>query len=321
MVKTISNDEKVKGENKEYFYIINYPRFEEDLCKMEMKYLFNKIPEGKYLFSNHYINPSRSPFIKQCITVIYSGESLDEIINKIVSDKFSCEDFKVSFIKPDDSEIEYDERLRSIREIGLVINGESEMYDPKIMLGVSKVEGRWIFGVYEKNDYEWHIHDRKPYKYSIGLGIKVSRALVNIAVGMDLQCTIVDPCCGVGTVLIEALSLGFNIKGYEINESIGENAKKNLEFFGLEDVVTIGDMHNIKDHFDVAIVDLPYGLFSRVTLKEQVEIIKTTRRIAGRMVIISFDDMDSHIISAGFDIVDKSYVCKGKFKRYITICN
>lgn len=321
MFKTISTDEKAKSEHKEYFYIINYPKFEEDLCKMEMKYLFNKIPEEKYLFSNYYINPSRSPFIKQCISVIYSGESLEEIINKIVSDKFSCEDFKVSYIKLDDEEIDYDERLKCIREIGLVIIGESEMYDPKIMLGVAKVEGRWIFGAYEKNDYEWHIHDRKPYKYSIGLGIKVSRALVNIAVGNDLCCTIVDPCCGVGTVLIEALSLGFNIKGYEINESIGENAKKNLEFFGYDDVVTIGDMHNIKDYFDVAIVDLPYGLFSRITLKEQIEIIKTTRRIAGRMVIISFEDIDSHIISSGFKIIDKCYVCKGKFKRYITICN
>jgi tRNA (guanine10-N2)-dimethyltransferase len=321
MIKTKSSDEEVKYASREYFYTINYPRFEEDLCKIEMKYLFNKIPNEKYLFSGHYISPSRSPFIKQCISVIYSGDCLDEIISRVVSDKFSCEQFKVSFVKLEDEEIDYDERLRSIREIGLVINGESEMYDPKILLGVTKVRGRWIFGIYEKNDYEWHIHDSKPYKYSIGLGIKVSRALVNIAVGNDLDCTIVDPCCGVGTVLIEALSLGFNIKGYEINNSIGENAKKNLEFFGYDDVVTIGDMHDIKDNFDIAIIDLPYGVFSRVTLKEQIDIIKTARRIAERMVIISFEDMDDYITSAGFNIVDKCNVCKGKFKRYITICN
>ena len=33
-------------------------------------------------------------------------------------------------------DINYKERLRSIREIGLVIAGESEMHNPKVMLGV-----------------------------------------------------------------------------------------------------------------------------------------------------------------------------------------
>jgi tRNA (guanine10-N2)-dimethyltransferase len=321
MVKVMSTNEKFNDRKKEYFYTINYPRFEESLCKMEMKYLFNKIPDKKQFFSDHYISPSRSPFIKQCISIIYSSDSFEDIINKIVSDNLSYEEFKVSFIKLDDEDVNYDERLRTIREIGLVVNGESEMYDPKVLLGITKVQGKWIFGEYEKNNFEWHIHDRKPYKYSIGLGLKVSRAIVNIAVANDINCSIIDPCCGVGTVLIEALSLGFNIKGYEINRAIAENAKKNLEFFGYDDVVTIGDMHNINDEFDIAIIDLPYGLFSRVTLNEQIDIIKTARRIAERMIIVTFEDMDEHIIEAGFKIMDKCHVCKGKFKRYITICN
>jgi tRNA (guanine10-N2)-dimethyltransferase len=52
-----------------------------------------------------------------------------------------------------------------MREIGLVINGQSEMHSPEVLLGITKVEGKWIFGIYEKNDYEWHIHYRKPNSY------------------------------------------------------------------------------------------------------------------------------------------------------------
>ena len=287
---------------------------------MEMKCLFNKIPSEKYLFSDYYVNPSRSPFIKDMISIIYEEESLEEIVDKIIKDKLSYDEFKVCYIKLENGDISYKERLRSIREIGFVITGESEMHNPKVMLGVTKVNGRWIFGEYERNDYEWHIHDKKPYSYSNSLSLRVARALVNIAVKNNLDCKLIDPCCGVGTVVIEALSMGIDVKGYEINKSIAENAQINLEFFGYENVITSGDMHNIEEKYDVAIIDLPYGLFTATTLEEQTALMKTARRITNKLVIVTFEDMDKHIIEAGFDIINKCYVCKGKFKRYINIC-
>ena len=39
----------------------------------------------------------------------------------------------------------------------------------------------------------------------------------------------IDPCCGIGTVVIEALEQGIDIKGYELVYKIGMNAK--LKFF------------------------------------------------------------------------------------------
>ena len=266
------------------------------------------------------LNPSRSPFIKDMISIIYEEDSLEQIVEKIIEDKLSYDDFKVCYIKLENGDVDYKERLRSIREIGFVITGESEMHNPKVILGVTKVYGRWIFGKYERNDYEWHIHDKKPYSYSNSLSLRVARALVNIAVKNNLDCKLIDPCCGVGTVVIEALSMGINVKGYEINKSIAENAQKNLEFFGYENVITSGDMHNIEEKYDVAIIDLPYGVFTATTLEEQIALMKTARRITNKLVIVTFEDMDKHIIEAGFDIINKCYVCKGKFKRYINIC-
>ena len=74
---------EVKNLNKEYLYLINYnPKFEEELCMMEMKCLFNKIPENKYLFSDIYVNPSRSTFIKEMISIIYKEDSLEKIVKK-----------------------------------------------------------------------------------------------------------------------------------------------------------------------------------------------------------------------------------------------
>lgn len=306
--------------SKKYFYSINYPTFEENLCKMEMKYLFKKVPNKKYLFSNYYVNPSRSPFIKEMISIIYEEDSLEAIVDRVIEDELAYDYFKVCYIKLEDENINYEERLSSIREIGLAITGQSEMHDPKITLGLTKICGKWIFGKYERNNYEWHIHDKKPYSYSNSISLRVARALVNIGVQNSLDCKLIDPCCGVGTVVIEALSMGIDVVGYEINDKIAENAKGNLAFFGYDNVITNGDMHNIEKKYDVAIIDLPYGLFTSTTIKEQTDIIRTARKICAKLVIVTFEDMEKNIREAGFEIVDRGYVCKGKFKRYINIC-
>jgi tRNA G10 N-methylase Trm11 len=151
--------------------------------------------------------------------------------------------------------------------------------------------------------------------------VRVARTLVNIAVGNNLKLRMVDPCCGVGTVVIEALSMGIDIKGFELNPYIAENAKRNLEHFGYKAVITHGSMHDVTDKFDTAVVDLPYGVFSPTTLEEQLAIINSTRRLADKAVFITFEDMDEHFKLAGFKVIDKCQTNKGKFIRYITICN
>ncbi|MDO4534414.1 MAG: SAM-dependent methyltransferase [Clostridium perfringens] len=306
---------------KEYFYIVNYPENEKELCKMEMNSLFHKEFNKKYLFSHKYINPSRSPFIKHSISVIYKENSLSSIIERIKKDKLAFNDFKVCYIKSEDLDVSYNERLKSAKDIGFVITGFPDIHNPKITLGISKVHDNWIFGIYEKNDYKWHSHDNKPNSYSNALSIKVSRALVNIAMEDNFNLKLVDPCCGVGTVVIEALDLGFNVKGYELSKPIAKNARDNIEFFGYKrDIIKSFNMHDIKENFDVCILDIPYGLFSPITEKEQIELIKTARRITKKLVIITFENMDNIIKECDFKIIDKCCVSKNNFKRYISIC-
>lgn len=306
---------------EKYFYIINYNReFEEELCNMEINSLFHIKPYGKQFFSNKYINPSRSPFLKEVIKIRYEEDSLEKILLNIKKDSISYEKFKVCYVKNEDNNISYEDRLRSIREIGLIINGEADIHNPEVLLGLSNVNGKWIFGEYEKNDFRWHIHDKKPYSYSNSLSLRVARALVNIAVGDNIDQKLIDPCCGVGTVVIEALSMGIDVCGWELNKHIAKNAERNLEFFGYENVITHGNMISIRDLFDTAIIDMPYGLFTPITRSEQVSIIKASRTITKRLIIVTFEDMSRIIEESGFKIIDTAHVAKGKFKRYISIC-
>ena len=70
------NDECGNIQNK-YFYFINCSDMEKELCNMEMKSIFKQIPNRKFLFSNKDFNPSRSPFIKFKVNIIYIEESLE----------------------------------------------------------------------------------------------------------------------------------------------------------------------------------------------------------------------------------------------------
>ena len=314
------NDECGNTQNK-YFYFINCSDMENELCNMEMKSIFKQIPNRKFLFSNKDFNPSRSPFIKFKVNIIYIEESLEIIINKIKNEKISYDDFKVNYMKSEDGDVSYENRLKAVREIGFVINGFPDIHNPKVELAIIKIKDKWIFGELIKNDFKWQKHNDKPHSYSNAIPLRMARALVNIATCDDKRLSIIDPCCGVGTVVIEALDLGFNIKGYEISKPIACNARNNIEFFGYNrEITTSGDMHNIRERYDVAIVDIPYGLYSPITSQEQKDIINTSRRIARKLVIITFEDMDNIITSAGFKVLDKCYMIKGNMKREISIC-
>lgn len=310
-----------KENKKECLYILNYPEGEEELCKLEMRRIFNVNIKNKYLFSECIINPSRSPFIKECIEIIYKKDSLEELIDCIVKDSLEFPEFKVNFIRLKKNEASYSERLSAMKEIGLSVKGNVDIHNAKTILGVIKIEGKWVFGIYRKNDCIWHNHDKKPHSYSNALSIRVARALVNIAVGKNINKKVIDPCSGVGTVVIEGLSMGVDITGYEINPQIARNAKENLKALNYDIKIVKGDMNNIDNKYDVSIIDLPYGLFTKTTRGEQINIIKKSRDISKEAVIISSENMDEVIENEGFKIIDRGYVTKNNFKRYITVCN
>ncbi|MDD3148073.1 MAG: hypothetical protein PHD82_12265, partial [Candidatus Riflebacteria bacterium] len=75
--------------------------------------------------------------------------------------------------------------------------------------------------------------NKKPNSNSHSLKARTAKALVSIAIGDELNCSLVDPCCGVGTVVIEAISMQINVKGYEINPLVARKAEKKSGLFWL----------------------------------------------------------------------------------------
>ncbi|MFZ3590949.1 TRM11 family SAM-dependent methyltransferase [Bacillus sp. DJP31] len=249
---------------------------------------------------------------------------MEEIVEQVKNLPMIQSTFKVLFVKLDDPDVAekvgFKERRAIEREVGLLIPGEPDLISPKELFGIIIVNGRWIFGRYQKSEAIWLKHQQKPHGYSTALSTRVARAVANIAVPRPEGIKAIDPCCGIGTVLVEALSMGIDMDGSDINHLITNHTNENISHFGFKKEVVVRDIRKVTESYDSAIIDMPYNLCSVVTPQEQLEMLESTRKFSKKLVVVTIETIDSIIENAGFTIVDRCIVSKGGFIRQIIVC-
>ena len=107
------------------------------------------------------------------------------------------------------------------------IEGEADVRNPERVFGIVPLGGRWYFGHYVESEPVWY-HHIKPRSYSTSLSTRVARSVANIAVPNPEGVRAIDPCCGIGTVVVEALSMGINIVGRDISPLVAIEREKIL---------------------------------------------------------------------------------------------
>jgi len=305
--------------NKKYLYLLSSPKEYEELCLMEMRHIFDEPTSHKYHLTNEDIDVSRSAFIKSKVTILYSAKDISTIEEQMNTDDLHFDEYKIHYIKYDS--VPYQDRLDIMRTLGYAIIGTYNMQRPINEFVITKINDVWIFGKLKKNPNKYLTRRDKPHNYSNALDTVLAKALINIAIDNDFSLKLVDPCCGIGTVLIEGRALGIDIIGYEISPLVKINCNKNLEHFGFKPDTKKIDMLKTNKHFDVAILDLPYGQFSFVTKDEQIALLKKTKEISDKSIIITMDDMSETLASIGYKILEKCQIKKSNaFSRYVSIC-
>jgi len=285
---------------------------------MEMNSIFGQLTSKDYHITDKDIPLTRSGFIHSKIHILYSGRTLEELQQALLKDNLVVDQYRIHFEKQD--KIDYKIQLEAMRTLGFSIEGEFSLHHPKVEFAVSVVNGLWIFGTFTKNKHLWKTRRNKPYNYSNALDVILAKALINIAVQNHFDYRLVDPCCGIGTVIIEARAMNLNIKGYEINPFIKQNCNKNVEYFGYTPDIELLDMHEIKEQFDVAILDMPYGQYSSITKEEQYNLIQKAASISRKLILVTMEEMSDKLVELNHTILD---VCRIKkttvFSRYIYI--
>jgi tRNA G10 N-methylase Trm11 len=302
-----------------HLYTYTFHEDERDLCTLELRTLFGFSPAAQAFLADTRIDASRSPFVKERIDVRCEGRSLAELSERVRREAAAAGTFKVEFVKTGEP-IPYAERLHAESVVGRAIRGTADMRVPDIRYGLARYGERWLFGERHRNHSPWLRHNEKAQHYSTALSTKMARAVANIAVPRPEGVQAIDPCCGIGTVVVEALSMGIHMVGSDANPLAAMGARENLSRFGFPNVITLADARTLSGNYDAVVLDLPYNIASRLSGEERDGLLRAAFRLAPRAVIVSVEPIEAALGVAGWQIEDRCMARKGSFRREVFLC-
>ena len=113
-----------------------------------------------------------------------------------------------------------------------------------------KVNNDWykVIGVQDIDAYTRRDQKRPARDAKVGmLPPKLAQILINLCGPLEPGSTILDPFCGTGVLLQEALLMGYHAYGTDVSDRMIEYSKKNLEYFNFKNFkLAVGDATSYK---------------------------------------------------------------------------
>lgn len=306
-----------------YIYSFKYNTHHQELCKLESRQIFEEEEKNNLLFSSTNIDPSISPFIRSKFEIILSSNNYQTLLEDIQKENIHVEGFKAEYLILDGDKTGYKQRLNKLRDVGYRIEGDPDYYSPSIIYSICNYDELWYFGILVKHNPDWMKHKTKPCSFSSSINMEIAKTLVSISSQGNKSKHLLDACCGVGTIMLEACLSEINIEGCDVNWKACKNTRENLAHFNYTANVFRSDIKDIDKRYDAAIIDLPYNLYAYSTDEITYNIISSVAKLTDRIVIVSISDIEALIKKSGLLISDFCLVDKlgnAKFKRHIWVC-
>ena len=226
-----------------------------------------------------------------------------------------AEAFRVEFLRLSDR-IQVGKR-EAILAIANVLDAAPNLDAPahRFLLAVEE-DGFWFGEIVTEVDRSYAQHDAKPCRTSSSLPSRLARVLVNLVVPEAR--TILNPCCGTGSILLEAQAIGVTAYGIDWNPRMVTMSRQNLASFGYGAPVELGDARNWHRTGDALVADLPYGRFLHTRQEVILGILEAGARLAPVAVYVAAKDISGWLWEAGYGEVQVLRAPKtAGFVRYI----
>lgn len=309
--------------SESYLYFFNYSHLEAELFQGEFKALFNQDWHQDYLLTPIDVDIDQSVYIKDKITPLASESTVAGLIGSLQALELKFSSYKVVYQKNNETHVEYQETLLLCQQVAGAFGGKVKVRQPDVTIAITKLGSRYYAGFLDHAGESWKRFMNKPYTFSNALDLRMARTLINLAVGTRRDLKVVDPCCGMGSVVLEGLGLGVDIIGYDISRANSYRARLNLENYGYDgQLIQKSAIEDLDIFRDVAIIDLPYNLYTPITPEQQESIMINGLRIAAKLILVVHQDYDEFFAAQGFRIIEKMRVAKtdkGKFHRIIYV--
>ncbi len=303
-----------------YLYRLTPPSGYEELAELELQALTGEpqaLPPrdaGRMRWGRVGVDLHRAALVAECCHLLGRASGYEELLASVAklnldSDRFRITVRKLGAREPFDSH-------RVQVALADVISGRPDLRRPACELLVFAGEGEWLLGeLVSRSGRGWRGHEQRPHQYSIALPPRLARALVNLVARPGDR--LLDPCCGVGTVLIEAADMGVSATGWEINWRIAKHARGNICHWKVEAEVRVGDGRAAEGRYDGAVVDLPYGRASARVERECRDLVARAAERCRLLAVVSTEDMSAFLGDLSLRLLGLARVPKGRLVRIV----
>ena len=300
-----------------YLYLTARSEPEKRLIDAECKMIAKAMPDELGIaLSETEVDISIAAYVKTCMEVLARTNDLSELFRKLEEASLTSDRFRVS-VQRIPSHLAVDTK-QVMHEVGARIGGRPDLSDPKTTFLVLITENRIWFGkVLSRTSGAWNRHSKKVHSYSSALPTRLARAMVNLVAHPGDR--IIDPCCGAGTILVEAASMGIESVGYDINPKMVAASIGNVRGFQLESTVLVGDARQVKGDFDAVVTDLPYGRNCPLDERLAEEILQNLKELAPQAAVVARENMSKMILRMGYSVRDIIPVPKSSLIRHIHV--
>lgn len=303
-----------------YLYTTAKSEPDIELIRAECYALTNKSAgfsdENWIAISNQLVDVSRGAYVKKCIEIMLEADDMDELLAKVEDASLFKEGFRVSVIKrTEDSELS---SMAICRKVGALIGGKPNLDHPALTFFVVVTSTKLFFGkLISESDVAWRAHSQKPYLNSSSLSARLARTVVNlVAKPSD---SLIDPCCGMGTIITEAAHMGIEVTGYDIKKKMVVLAKRNFDYFGLKGRIECRDAREVSGKYDALVTDFPYGINTQANPQLYRDILHNAKLLASKIAVVAADDITHLFQELSIEVKQIIPAYKPNFTRYIHI--
>lgn len=300
-----------------YLYLTSVPNHEAELVNAESRILTGHSPNAYGVaISEKCVDVTRGAYVKCCMEILFEGGGVSEVCAQIETSGLCAEGFRVSVVKRP-RRLEAD-TIKIAHIVGGVIGGTVCLEQPRVVfLAVITNEQFWFGRLLSESDSAWVDHRKRPYMTSSALPTKLARAIVNLIA--DPSDRLVDPCCGTGTIVLEAAHMGMRVVGNDINPKMVKATQANLAHHNLCASVWLGDARQIRGQFDALATNLPYGIMLDRDPIQDWEILQNLNNVAPKAAFVSIQDLSQPLEDLGYRIQQIVNVPKQNMVRRIYI--
>ncbi|MFT6292909.1 MAG: tRNA G10 N-methylase Trm11 [Ilumatobacter sp.] len=287
------------------------------LIAAEASSLCGGVPDGDGVAHVESIDlVERAAFVQTGVRVIAHQPTLGELIDAVRDVSFEADRFRIDVHDPA-GRLDQPSHHTAMALADAIPFGP-DLRDPLHQFMVVATDDGFRFGeVVSRADSGFRVHDSKPWTTSSSLDSRFSRGLVNL---VPEATSIFDPCCGAGSIVLEAALLGLDAYAVDWKAAMAGMTRENFAHFGYDAEITLADSREITQPVDAVVTDLPYG--HAINTDEVVVrgILERCATLAPVGVFVAPAEITDWLTTAGFSTVEVHTVMKRRgFTRWIHV--